>query len=847
MENMASIGGLSSSTSSSLGSLKGYGGLVSGLDRDSLIEAMTSGTQSKIQKQKQKKQKITWQQEAIRNITDKMYEFSQKYMSYTSSSNLTSSSFFAKSQITSVGANAKYVSVTGNSSLIDQISVAGVKQLASKAQVSSSDMVSDQIITTGKDIDINGNVTISSLAGESFSIKVGSDTYSITLPKDAKYDYLASENSDGKTTLEKTLDVLNQKLKDTKLSSGEGTLADVISFSATKVGNGESEKDAIVITNNSTGGNDIELLSGDSFFRKIGILGENEKLSSLTKEQKTIPAKKTDTDGTSKPGTLVSSHDISLTESKKVVDMLKETSLSFSYNGEVKWIKIDEKTNITSLEDYQKALQTQLDKEFGKDRIKVGMDGSKLTFQTMNPSSKTVDKSSTLSITASTTYGVLGENGVLGIKEGASNRINLTDKAGDVFNNLFNPIMPLDEESTEQTPRVEKIKINDVDIEISENDTVQDVMDKINKSDAGVKMEYLSNLDKFVITSTEEGASGEIKFDSSTNSVRFLKDLGITKDEKGTDIATQGAKDITLSTGKDAIISIKYKDSNETIEISRGSNSFKLDKLTISVTGTFGEYGEDGKLVEGSTEAVTFDAKANTDKVTTAVKEMIEGFNSIIEMVNKQVSTKQSATEKYEPLTDQQREEMTEDQIKQWEEKAKVGILYNDSDLRSLMNSLRFILPTGTDRQELSDIGITVSSSYSDNGKLTFDEEKFKAAMASDPSKVEKLFTQTQVTDENGTVTTQNGVMTNMKRVMDKYASMTGSTKGILVERAGSTKAPTTILKNGLQTQLDQIASIIEKLQTTLTNEQNRYINQFTQLETAISKMNAQSSWLSQS
>ena len=103
---MASIGGLTSSTSSSLtgtNSLKGYGGLASGLDRDSLIEAMTSGTQSKIQKQKQQKQIVEWQQEAIRTITDKMYAFSQKYTSYTSGTNLISSSFFSRNQITSIG------------------------------------------------------------------------------------------------------------------------------------------------------------------------------------------------------------------------------------------------------------------------------------------------------------------------------------------------------------------------------------------------------------------------------------------------------------------------------------------------------------------------------------------------------------------------------------------------------------------------------------------------------------------------------------------------------------------------------------------------------------------------
>ena len=52
---MASVGSLSSSTSNSI---RGYGGLASGLDRDELIKGMTLGTTSKLNQQEQKKQKI---------------------------------------------------------------------------------------------------------------------------------------------------------------------------------------------------------------------------------------------------------------------------------------------------------------------------------------------------------------------------------------------------------------------------------------------------------------------------------------------------------------------------------------------------------------------------------------------------------------------------------------------------------------------------------------------------------------------------------------------------------------------------------------------------------------------
>ena len=94
---MASI----SSSVSSVSSIRGYGGLVSGLDRDGLIQGMTSATRAKIAKQQKQKQTYVWKQEAYRSISSKLVEFSQKYTSYVNqSTNISSPSFWAKSSIT---------------------------------------------------------------------------------------------------------------------------------------------------------------------------------------------------------------------------------------------------------------------------------------------------------------------------------------------------------------------------------------------------------------------------------------------------------------------------------------------------------------------------------------------------------------------------------------------------------------------------------------------------------------------------------------------------------------------------------------------------------------------------
>ena len=184
---------------------------------------------------------------------------------------------------------------------------------------------------------------------------------------------------------------------------------------------------------------------------------------------------------------------------------------------------------------------------------------------------------------------------------------------------------------------------------------------------------------------------------------------------------------------------MKYEGSDEVVELVRGSNTFDLNGMNVTVKGTFGyEEVKDpsnpnapGKVELTNKDAVTFEAVMETDKTVETVKTMIEDFNKILELVNKELTTKPNR--KFAPLTSAQEDEMTESEIEKWNEKASAGMLFNDSDLRGLANSLRFLVSTDS---TLKEMGIGVSSNYSDNGKLTFDEEKFRKALEADPEKV---------------------------------------------------------------------------------------------------------------
>lgn len=807
------IGGLSGTTSSTI---RGYGGLASGLDRDSLIEGMTSGTTAKINKQQQKKTLLQWEQTAIRNITDKLTSFADKYTStYASGTNLFSSSLWGRNKITALGANSKYVSVSGSANTADTLEIQRIKQLAKKAQLTSSDRVSDSTLQTGK-IDTTEFQKSENLEGKTLTFNYSDKEYTVTLPtgkdkdgKEYKYD-----------TLDNAIESINRAFKDVEVAGGK-KLSEIV--------NVEKDGDKIKFTDKLNAGTTLKLTGGSA----VEYLGFTNKNADGNFEEMDITNKS------------ITSNE-AVTEDKLITktyftDRIAGKTLTFNYNGTSKTIKMPSQEEINKVKDnpeklfemLEENMQTQLDEAFGKGRVTVDFvkDGTSttagnFTFKTTTPDGQP-DNSSVLAL-SSADIGMLGENGAFKTAYGESNRVNLNStlaesglKGADKLAKWF------EDNPDKKFAFTINDGIKDVKIEISKDDTMQDVMNRINE-ETSVQVTYQSTTDKFVFTSKNEGASGSFKFEPDSGNEEILKGIfgaNITDEAKGTD----------------AKLEVKYAGSDEVVEITRDSNTFKVDGMTITLNGTFG-YDKDGNKID-DTEAITFDAKVDNEKIVETVKEMVKEFNEIIELVNKEVKTKPDRD--YAPLTDEQKKELSESEIEAWEEKAKEGLLFNDNDIKGLSNGLRFVLGSG-DLQALEKIGLTVSSTASDNGKLSFDESKFKAALESDPEGVKELFTKEQVIDEAGNVVQSSGIATNLKNVLDKYAKTVGEPKGILINRAGSIKSPASITQNELYKQILEVDKRISSLQDTLKMEQDRYIRQFTTLESLIAQMNSQSSALSQ-
>ena len=292
-----------------------------------------------------------------------------------------------------------------------------------------------------------------------------------------------------------------------------------------------------------------------------------------------------------------------------------------------------------------------------------------------------------------------------------------------------------------------------------------------------------------------------------------------------------------IESGTDAPLTAEVN--GQQVEMTRSSNSFTIDGLTVNLKGTFG-YTEAGTL-DPTSEPVTFTSEADADTIVDAVKNMVKDYNELVKAVRDAFNTmplKNTDGSRYEPLTAEDRAEMSEAEIKAYEEKAKQGLLFMDNDLSSLYSDLvNAMSPTGADASILRSIGI--DTSYSDGTTtLSLDEDALREALASNPDNVQKAFTKTA---GNGSAT--DGLMESMRKVVDRYGRTVG-TKGILVSRAGSIKAPSTLNANTIQEKLDDIDDQISKWQTKLSDQIDYYTSKFSQLEQLIAQMNSQSATL---
>jgi len=752
---------VSSSTYSKSGISGGIGGLVSGLDTDSLVEQLSAGTQIKINRQFQLQQTEIYRQDAYRGVIDKLVGFQDKYFSYSSKTNLMSPKFFDSAEITS---SFDSVSATGNTDVLRNLQITDITSVASKTKFASTHSVSSGKLESDT---IESSKTLSSLAGRSMSIKYGDTTYNITLSKN--FDLSGATDAE---KLQSVADEINAQIA--KVDGLKGKM--------------EYEVDGSKLKINNIDGGDVKITAVDSKISQTLNIGK-------------------DSNGNSDADIVVAD----LNYESLLSDVLSNGEIKFEYNGLVKSVKLvskdftDKGYDMATITSTQLAdvMQDELNAAFGTGKVTVNGSSGKLEF---------TPTGSTNIFGVSAISSDLGKT--IGVRAGDYNRINKSVELSEL--NDSNIATNLDGGSA----GTYKLSVNGKEFTFDSSYTINDIMSEIsNDQEAGVEIVHSSLTDKFTIYADNSGTQGKIEIsDVEGNLSAALFGNANINDTVGAEY-TQGTN-----------ANIEVKLNGQVLNVERSSNTFDVDGVSLTLNTNAAEKFS-------AAEPVTFNVNENPDELAENVSKFVDDYNELITFLDKAVSTKHD--KKYPPLTDAQRKEMSAEEEKNWDEKAKEGMLFSNNNVSRLYYDLRSAIGSIVKDNNLTMGDLGISSSFGDyTGKLSFDKEKFKETYGKDPSAVKDFFTNTS---KNGSMS-EVGIAGKIKAVLSNNIGTIGE-NGILVREAG-TKGTPSENSNFAKTRIDEYQKMIDTLKDRLKVERKRYWDQFTRLETVMQNLNTQSSWL---
>lgn len=376
------------------------------------------------------------------------------------------------------------------------------------------------------------------------------------------------------------------------------------------------------------------------------------------------------------------------------------------------------------------------------------------------------------------------------------------------------------------------ISINGKNITLSETDTVSKMIEKVNASEANVNLSYNTLSDKFTLTSKVEGSANNVSItDASSAETLFSKLFGVGDVVDATGNAMEGASGIRRDDGLNALLSIND------VSIVQGNNTFSLDGMTFT-------------LKETSTSEISIKTTTDTNAIVDNIKNFVKEYNDIVDFITAKLSEKRNYS--FEPLTDDEREALSDEEIEKWETKAKAGNMRGSSELSSMLTELRnaIIEPIEGVGLSMSQIGIS-SGSYLDKGKLTIDESKLKSAIENNYEEVVNLFTKESTTTYANSAdrtirNKENGIASRFDDILKDNIRTTrdaNGNKGRLIMKAGI-ENDSSQFSNDFQKKIGGYDERIADLLEYLSDKEDYYYTMFSKMESALSQMQSQSASL---
>lgn len=382
------------------------------------------------------------------------------------------------------------------------------------------------------------------------------------------------------------------------------------------------------------------------------------------------------------------------------------------------------------------------------------------------------------------------------------------------------------------------------DIKLSKDSTISDAVKALR--DVGLNASFDENNGRIFLSSSATGASTDfsLKSDGSDASKNLLNTLALNTDASE---VTEASKRATKIDGSDAAIVLNG------VVYTSSSNNFSINGLSISVNAVTDSVDLSKAKTNGSldadkisdmlvntplndSEAISITTSTDTQGIYDKIKDFITSYNNIINKMTKLYNADSAGN--YEPLTDDEKSEMSDSEIEKWETKIKDSLLRRDSTLSTVMSAMTTAMSGGATVNGktyfLSNFGISTlgymnaaeneQNAYhidgdEDDENTSGNTDKLMTALNSDPDTVMDFMKQ---------------MATNLYNAIDKQMTSTTLRSKYSIY---NDKEMTTQYKNYTTT--------IKEWETKISNKEDYYYKKFSSMESALSKLNSQTSSLS--
>lgn len=382
------------------------------------------------------------------------------------------------------------------------------------------------------------------------------------------------------------------------------------------------------------------------------------------------------------------------------------------------------------------------------------------------------------------------------------------------------------------------------DIKLSKDSTINDAVKALR--DVGLNASFDENNGRIFLSSSATGASTDfsLKSDGSDASKNLLNTLALNTDASE---VTEVSKRATKIDGSDAAIVLNG------VVYTSSSNNFSINGLSISVNAVTDSVDLSKAKINGSldadkisdmlvntplndSKAISITTSTDTQGIYDKIKDFITSYNNIINKMTKLYNADSAGN--YEPLTDDEKSEMSDSEIEKWETKIKDSLLRRDSTLSTVMSAMTTAMSGGATVNGktyfLSNFGISTlgymnaaeneQNAYhidgdEDDENTSGNTDKLMTALNSDPDTVMDFMKQ---------------MATNLYNAIDKQMTSTTLRSKYSIY---NDKEMTTQYKNYTTT--------IKEWETKISDKEDYYYKKFSSMESALSKLNSQTSSLS--